>query len=133
MTAFAPSLSPSPDHLQRMARDLLGFASRPASPITYHTMLPSILTGEAMSLVESTWPLGTACPCHRHDAENEILIVLSGTLEVRMAGQAMRFGPGQTAFIPRGLDHEVRAYTEARHIAILTRKDLEPIPVAAAA
>jgi quercetin dioxygenase-like cupin family protein len=42
-----------------------------------------------------------------------------------MGGQAFRFGPGQTVFIPRGLEHEVRAYTETRHIAILTRKALE--------
>jgi quercetin dioxygenase-like cupin family protein len=133
MNAFASSLSPAPGLAQSMARDLLGFAALPAPRITYHTMLPAILTGEAMSLVESTWPLGTASPSHRHEGEDEILIVLSGTVEVRMAGQAKRFGPGQTAFIPRGMEHEVRAYSEARHIAILSRKELESLPVAAAA
>jgi quercetin dioxygenase-like cupin family protein len=48
-----------------------------------------------------------------------------------MGGQAFRFGPGQTGFVPRGMEHEVRAYTEARHIAILTRKGAEALPLAA--
>ncbi len=123
----------APGVAQSMARDLLGFSTLPLSSITYHSVLPSLLTGETTSLVESTWPLGTACASHSHAQEDEILIVLSGTIEVRMAGEAVRFGPGQTAFIPRGVEHEVRAYTEARHIAILTRKELDALPVPVAA
>ena len=103
-------------------------SSGPLSPptVTCHTLLSCLDTGPGLNLVDSTWPAGTLVPSHIHHGADEVLIVLSGTVEVRMGGQAFRFGPGQTAFIPRGMEHEVRAFTETRHIAILTRRSLDP-------
>ena len=125
MNAISRDFAPAQMMAEAMARDLLGATALPAGTIDYHTVLPALVTGGHLSLVESTWPAGTACPRHAHAAEDEILVVLSGTVEVRMGGHAFRYGPGQTVFIPRGLEHEVRAYTRTRHIAILTRKSLE--------
>lgn len=44
-------------------------------------------------------------PYHLHpDAEN-VYLVLSGALRVRMAGVDHRLGPGDAAFIPAGVPH----------------------------
>ena len=104
-----------------MARDLLGFDTLPPSAITYHAMLSSLDKEGGLNLVECTWPAGTHIPCHVHHCEDEIFIVLSGTVELRVAERTFRCGAGERAFTPRGTQHEVRALTETRHIAILTR------------
>ena len=125
MNALARDLSSAANVSKAMARDLFGFATLAPSAIAYHTMLSAPDTQAGLGLVDSTWPEGTHIARHRHHAEDEIVIVLSGTLEVRIAGRAVRRGAGESVFIPRGVEHEVRAITEARHIAILTRKSLE--------
>lgn len=125
MNAIARDLSAAANVSTAMARDLLGFGTLRPSAITYHTILSSLDTGAGLSLADSTWEAGTQIARHVHQDEDEVLIVLSGTVEVRIAGRAIRRGPGETAFIPRGVAHDVRAVTEARHVAILTRKSLE--------
>lgn len=125
MNALARDLSAAANVSKAMARDLFGFATVPPSAITYHTMLSSLEAGAGLSLADSTWIAGTRIASHLHHEEDEILIVLSGTVEIRIAGRALRRGLGETAFIPRGLDHEVRAVTDARMISILTRRSLE--------
>lgn len=100
-----------------------GSSSRRA--ITYHSMLSSLGPDGGLNLVDCTWPAGTHVPSHVHPGEDELLIILAGTVEVRIAECTFRCGTGETLFIPRNSKHEVRALTEARAIAILTRRSLE--------
>lgn len=125
MNALARDISAAANVSTAMARDLLGYGTLRPSAITHHTILSSLDTGAGLSLADSTWAAGTQIARHVHRDEDEVLIVLSGTVEVRIAGRAIRRGPGETAFIPRGMEHDVKAVTEARHIAILTRRSLE--------
>ena len=130
MNAIARDLSAAANVSTAMARDLLGFGTLRPSAITYHTILSMLDTGTGLSLADSTWAAGTQIARHVHRDEDEVLIVLSGTVEVRICGRTARRGAGETIFIPRGMEHSVEAVTEARHIAILTRKSLEgPRPV----
>jgi quercetin dioxygenase-like cupin family protein len=112
------------DHREAMARDLLGGIPKP-SPITHHTLLPALETGAPLSLADCAWPEGTHATAHQHADEDEVVVVLSGLLELRMGVHVLRLGPGRTAFVPRGTEHEVRALTVTRHVAILTRRSLE--------
>ena len=125
MNALARDLSAAANVSTAMARDLLGFGTLRPSAIAHHTILSSLDTGAGLSFVDSTWVAGTEIARHLHRDEDEIVIVLSGTVEVRVAGRTLRRGPGETAFIPRGVEHQVRALSEARFVAILTRKSLE--------
>ena len=93
--------------------------------ITYHTMLSSLEAEGGLNLVDCTWPAGTHVPSHVHPIEDELLIILAGTVEVRVGERTFRCGAGETLFTPRNTEHEVRALSEARHIAILTRRSLE--------
>ena len=125
MNALARDISAAANISTAMARDLLGFGTLRPSAITYHTILSSLDTGAGLSLADTTWAAGTQIARHVHREEDEILIVLSGTVDVRLGGRSIRRGAGETVFIPRGMEHSVLAVTEARHVAILTRKSLE--------
>ncbi len=105
-----------------MARDLLGFDALPPRAAALHAVLPAPEAEGGLSVVDSTWPAGAGAGPHRHEGADEILVVLSGLVEVRLEGRATRHGPGGTALIPRGLTHEVVAVTEARHVAVLARR-----------
>ena len=107
------------------ARQPLGSGALSPPAITYHTMLSSLEAEGGLNLVDCTWPEGTHVPSHVHPAEDELLIMLAGTVEVRIAERTFRCGAGETLFTPRNTEHEVRALSKARHIAILTRRSLE--------
>lgn len=124
MNAFSRDLPVAGGQPAAMARDLMGLAAPAPSVVAYHTMLPSLASGGPLSLVDSTAPAGTCLPSHAHAHEDEIVMVVSGLVEVRMDGKALRRGPGESALIPRGTPHAVVAVTEARTIAVLTREGL---------
>lgn len=116
-----------PDFREAMARDLLGGIPMP-SAITYHALLPALDTGAPVSLADCAWPEGHHIRAHRHADEDEMVVVLSGLLEMRVGDQVLRLGAGRSAFVRRGTEHEVRALTATRHVAILTRRSPEAPP-----
>jgi mannose-6-phosphate isomerase-like protein (cupin superfamily) len=46
---------------------------------------------------------------HRHDAEDELFLVLSGRLLVDLEGRTEELGPRQAILVPRGVLHRTRA------------------------
>jgi quercetin dioxygenase-like cupin family protein len=48
---------------------------------------------------------GAGAPLHVHAAEDEVLIVLEGTLDVRLGGERRVVEAGHTLSIPAGLPH----------------------------
>ena len=123
MNAFAGGLAVVSDHSSATVRDLLGAASLPPSPIAYRTMLSSQDTG-ALSAVDATIKAGTCIAPHSHAHEDEVCVVVSGIAEFRMPDRILRRRAGESLLIARGTTHEVRAVTEVRLIAALTRHDL---------
>ncbi len=125
MNALVRELPRAPAHKDAMARDLLGFAALAPAAMTWHTALSSRDTGGPLSVGDATWAAGSGARSHVHAAEDEVFVVLSGEVEVTLAGRRFRRGAGDSAFIPRGTGHEFRALTEARVLAILSRQSLE--------
>jgi quercetin dioxygenase-like cupin family protein len=89
---------------------------------TYSTILSSATTGGRMSIVDSTSPGGSGPPRHVHADADETFVVLTGRCEFWVAGKTFARGPGETAYIPRGVEHTFRVSGdgESRHILILT-------------
>ena len=56
------------------------------------------------TLIYSEGQAGTGAPLHRHQ-EDELLVVLEGTLEVRLDGEVHMAGPNHTIAVPPGVDH----------------------------
>jgi len=42
---------------------------------------------------------------HRHEAEDELFLVLSGRLRIELRDGAVELGPGELAVVPRGVEH----------------------------
>ena len=61
-------------------------------------------------------------PRHIHHAEDETFVVLSGEVEFWVAGERLLRGPGEAAFVPRGVEHTFRVVGDrpSRHLVILT-------------
>ena len=48
-------------------------------------------------------PSGT--PVHRHEDEEQAVMIVSGELDVTIAGQTIRMVPGDVCIVPAGTDH----------------------------
>ncbi|HWA89053.1 MAG TPA: cupin domain-containing protein [Rhizomicrobium sp.] len=60
---------------------------------------------------------GASIHAHSHDQE-EVWQVIEGTLEVTIAGETMRAGPGMVAIVPPNTEHEVVALTAGKAIVV---------------
>ena len=94
---------------------------------SYRTILSAAETGGAMTIVESVSPAGSGPPRHVHKAEDEAFILLTGECLFWIAGQQVTRGPGETVFVPRGVEHTFRVIGSraCRHYTILTPGGLE--------
>jgi mannose-6-phosphate isomerase-like protein (cupin superfamily) len=55
---------------------------------------------------------------HRHAAEDELFLVLKGSLTIRLRDQDLSLEPGQLVVIPRGVEHMPVAVGEV-HVLLL--------------
>ena len=86
-------------------------------------------SGGSVSVFELTVPPGARVPvAHSHDAYEETIYGLQGTVTFTLAGQPIEIGPGQALCIPRGVVHRFDNHSsaEAKGIAILTPGILGP-------
>ncbi len=42
---------------------------------------------------------------HRHEKEDELFLVIAGTLVIKLKDRDLRLGPGQLVVIPKGVEH----------------------------
>lgn len=90
--------------------------------VTYKTILAPEDTGGAMSIVDSTSPVGSGPPRHIHHNEDESFVILTGACQVWLEGEEKVLQAGESAFIPRGKEHtfKVIGNEPCRHLVILT-------------
>ena len=66
------------------------------------------ITGEQLEIGCYSEPKGTGARPHRHKSE-QIMLVLSGRLRMRIGSEVRDIGPGEVALIPGDLEHEQTA------------------------
>ena len=62
-------------------------------------------TGDSIMMFEQTIPAGTKSTFHRHHDSDEVAYVLSGEVTFRIGDEVSSHGPGECAFVPRGVPH----------------------------
>lgn len=67
------------------------------------------LNGQEVKLVKFQ---GTF-PWHHHDAEDELFLVVAGTMHVEFATHRVTLAAGELCVVPRGVEHRTLADTEA--------------------
>lgn len=73
-------------------------------------------TSGAYSLVEEHLPRGFAPPRHTHTREDEAFVVLDGELTFWLGEERFTAVGGQSAFLPRGVEHTFRVDSVAAHV-----------------
>ena len=100
-----------------------------AGPIEVRFFLESAQTAGSVTMFDFLVPAGARVPVpHSHEAFDETLSGLSGTLTWTLDGKETRVGPGDVLFIPRGHVHGfVNAGAEdARQLSAITPGLLGP-------
>ena len=67
-----------------------------------------IVTGSASQLVVMTLEPGETIGLETHEHGDQILFVVEGDAEVLLDGAATRIGAGGAAYVPAGVEHDVR-------------------------
>jgi mannose-6-phosphate isomerase-like protein (cupin superfamily) len=62
------------------------------------------LNGQHVKLVKLE---GDKCPWHSHESEDEMFLVLEGTLDIHLREGQVSVGPGEFYIVPRGVEHRV--------------------------
>jgi quercetin dioxygenase-like cupin family protein len=86
-------------------------------------------SGGSVAIFELTVPPGARVPiAHSHDAYEETIYGLQGTVTFTLAGQPIDIGPGQALCIPRGVIHRFDNHSsaEAKSVAIISPGILGP-------
>lgn len=81
-------------------------------PCDAGTLLRRFINGTTMTLGRVTFTEGTIAPTHRHENE-QFSIVLSGTMEFTVEGQAVIVSAGQLLHLESNELHGARALTDA--------------------
>jgi mannose-6-phosphate isomerase-like protein (cupin superfamily) len=62
-------------------------------------------TGGAFGAVEGIGPAGSSPPLHVHTREDEVMVLLEGSMLIRIGEETVHAEPGSVTFLPRGVPH----------------------------
>ncbi|MEO1055903.1 MAG: cupin domain-containing protein [Actinomycetota bacterium] len=82
----------------------------------------------AMSAVEFTMLRGFGPPLHRHDVDDEIIVVLDGTIAVRSGNDKHIATSGAMAFLPHAVPHSFQVLSATARILTISSSAGEPSP-----
>lgn len=81
---------------------------------------------DGISLLESVARRGDSPPLHVHGSEDEVFHVLDGELTLRVGGEEVRIGAGESAVAPKNIPHTYRVESqEARWLVVTSHGDFE--------
>jgi mannose-6-phosphate isomerase-like protein (cupin superfamily) len=97
-----------------------------AAPRWFITNLVRVLvapgqSGDALGIVDLTGTGGEMPPLHVHHLEDEIFVVLEGTLSLHLPGRSVTLEAGQAFVAPKGVPHVYRVESDrARWLGVST-------------
>jgi quercetin dioxygenase-like cupin family protein len=84
--------------------------------------------GEQVLLCRVTYDPGFGVGPHSHGHTEQVMYVLEGDMTLTVAGETRTLGPGDTAVINRGIEHEVRSEDGCTFIEALAPVALDHVP-----
>jgi quercetin dioxygenase-like cupin family protein len=76
---------------------------------------------DGLCVVEHHKPHGDSPPLHLHHHEDEIFIVLHGTLRVEVGGRTQYLQAGDAALAPKGVPHSYIVESDGARVLTITR------------
>ena len=84
--------------------------------------------GGSLVAVEANAPRGFGPPLHSHDVEDEIIVVLDGTVRFECGGETKTVGAGGLAYFPHGQPHTFQVLSDtSRMLNITASSAITPI------
>ena len=84
------------------------------------------ITGDELEIGYYTEPRGTGAKPHHHKSE-QMMLVLSGRLRMRVGNEVRDMGPGEVALIPSDAEHEQTALEDGtRFVSFKTKAGALP-------
>ena len=82
-------------------------AELPSTPVApgHSTANGQTVTGKDLEIGVYSEPKGTGAKPHRHASE-QLMLVLSGRMRIRIENEEREIGPGEVALIPGNQEHE---------------------------
>ncbi len=71
---------------------------------TWSPQIVGDLNGQQVKLVKVE---GDKCPWHAHEHEDEMFLVLEGTLDIHLRDGVVAVGPGEFHIVRQGVEHRV--------------------------
>lgn len=90
-------------------------------------LLAGTETANAFSMFENSSDGDSATPVHVHAIEDESIYMLEGEMQVVVAGETRTMGPGEAAFLRRGVPHQLLIVSgkPVRYILVCTPSGFE--------
>jgi mannose-6-phosphate isomerase-like protein (cupin superfamily) len=80
---------------------------------TWSPKIVGELNGQHVKIVRLE---GDKCPWHSHDAEDEMFLVMEGSMDIELRDGVVRVGPGEFYIVPRGVEHRVVPHGKVKEI-----------------
>ena len=71
---------------------------------TWSPKIVGELNGQQVKLVKLE---GDKCPWHAHETQDEMFLILEGTLEIHLRDGVVLVGPGEFYIVPAAVEHRV--------------------------
>jgi quercetin dioxygenase-like cupin family protein len=84
--------------------------------------------GEQVLLCRVEYDAGFGVPPHSHEHTEQVMVVLDGEMTLTVEGETRTLGPGDTAVINRGVEHEVGSPTGCTFLEALAPVPLDHVP-----
>lgn len=140
MGSTAQRKPPISFHVQPFIRPAGSIKHQPRSTRYYidvgigSVCLSGVDTGGAFCLLEVSLAPGIGVPRHTHTREDESYYVISGELEVTVAGESFVLKAGDSLMAPRNIPHEIRnsGDVENHYLLVFSPSGFEEFIMAAA-
>lgn len=87
---------------------------------TMTLLLDSAATDGQLMMTSTSMADGDAAPLHVHAREDEVFVVLTGSVVIWCGEERQEVGPGGVAFLPRDAPHAYRATSGDTRVVTLT-------------
>lgn len=84
--------------------------------------------GEQVLLCRVTYEPGKRVPLHKHDATEQVMVIVDGSLEMAIDGEWRTLGAGDVVVVNRGLQHELYSENGVTFMEALAPVPLDHVP-----
>jgi quercetin dioxygenase-like cupin family protein len=84
--------------------------------------------GEQVLLCRVTYEAGKCVALHKHDATEQVMWIIDGSVDMAIAGEWKTLGPGDVVVVNRGVEHELRSEGGVTFMEALAPVPLDHVP-----